>query len=45
LFDYSSAAIVRPDRIVFGHTSDQLSLDQLVSKLASALSLNIRASR
>jgi 3-(3-hydroxy-phenyl)propionate hydroxylase len=45
LFDYSSAAIVRPDRIVFGHTSDQLSLDQLVSKLASALSLNIPAPR
>ena len=39
LFGESNAAIVRPDRIVFGHTTATLTLDQLVDKLAEKLSL------
>ncbi|MFT7597895.1 MAG: hypothetical protein ACI8TP_000815 [Acidimicrobiales bacterium] len=39
LFEQASAAIVRPDRYVFGHTSDQLSLDDLILELATKLRL------
>ena len=40
LFKHGDAAIVRPDRLVFGHTSSDLSLDELVAKLAEALCLS-----
>ncbi len=40
LFQSSAAAIVRPDRLVFGHTDANVSLDDLVARLATALSLN-----
>jgi 3-(3-hydroxy-phenyl)propionate hydroxylase len=43
LFENCEVAIVRPDRIVFGHTTDELALDQLVADLASRLSLNLAA--
>lgn len=33
LFERSAAAIVRPDRHVFGHTDDETSLDDLISAL------------
>jgi 3-(3-hydroxy-phenyl)propionate hydroxylase len=42
LFGESDAAIVRPDRIVFGHTTDALTLDELVEDLAEKLSLTVR---
>ena len=32
LFEHASAAIVRPDRYVFGHTTDALSLDELLAE-------------
>lgn len=34
-----TAVIVRPDRIVFGHTTEDLTLDQLVELLAEKLSI------
>jgi len=37
LFDSSGAAIVRPDRYVFGHTAEGLSLDALIADLADQL--------
>ena len=39
LFEHSDAAIVRPDRLVFGHTTPQLPLDGLVGLLAERLTL------
>jgi 3-(3-hydroxy-phenyl)propionate hydroxylase len=36
----ASAAIIRPDRLVFGHTTADVSLDDLVAALASGLPLN-----
>lgn len=39
LFRENDAAIVRPDRIVFGHTSSDMTLDALVSDLSEKLSL------
>ncbi len=39
LFESHQAALVRPDRIVFGHTTDTLTVDALVASLAEALSL------
>jgi len=44
LFEHSSAALVRPDRYVFGHTSKQLNLDQLLEQLGQKLYLNPHAS-
>ncbi|MEM7019025.1 MAG: bifunctional 3-(3-hydroxy-phenyl)propionate/3-hydroxycinnamic acid hydroxylase, partial [Pseudomonadota bacterium] len=39
LFESASAVIVRPDRYVFGHTSDDLNLDDLLGQLGQKLSL------
>ncbi len=39
LFEQHDAAIVRPDRIVFGHTTSSATLDELVEELASKLVL------
>jgi 3-(3-hydroxy-phenyl)propionate hydroxylase len=39
LFKEHDAAIVRPDRIVFGHTDTNLSLDDLIGDLADKLAL------
>jgi 3-(3-hydroxy-phenyl)propionate hydroxylase len=39
LFEDHEAAIVRPDRLVFGHTDDQTSVDTLVECLSRKLSL------
>ena len=39
LFEKSEAAIIRPDRIVFGHTTQNLSPDELVRLLAKKLHL------
>ncbi len=39
LFDEHDAAIVRPDRLVFGHTTDECTLDQLIQTLAEKLAL------
>ena len=41
LFDQHETAIVRPDGIVFGHTTEDLSLDDLVRQLAEKLHLNV----
>ena len=40
LFESHQAAIVRPDRIVFGHTTDTLDADALVELLARKIYLN-----
>ncbi len=40
LFEEHQVALVRPDRIVFGHTTDTLTADALVASLAEALSLS-----
>jgi 3-(3-hydroxy-phenyl)propionate hydroxylase len=40
LFDHAAAAIVRPDRYVFGHTTDALSLDALLAELETRLRLS-----
>jgi len=37
LFEHSDAAIVRPDRYVFGHTDNDLDPDQLIELLAEKL--------
>lgn len=39
LFERASAAIVRPDRYVFGHTTSKVSVDALLGSLAHQLSL------
>jgi 3-(3-hydroxy-phenyl)propionate hydroxylase len=39
LFESSAAAIVRPDRYTFGHTTDAITLDGLVTELATLLRL------
>ncbi len=39
LFESSAAAIVRPDRIVYGHTTDSTDLDELIDSLARSLHL------
>jgi hypothetical protein len=39
LFGQFEAAIVRPDRLVFGHTDESNSVDDLVAKLAKKLAL------
>lgn len=39
LFEEAEAALVRPDRYVFGHTTDSLSLSDLVSQLETKLVL------
>ena len=39
LFEHSAAAVVRPDRYVFGHTTAELTLDELLQKLAQQLYL------
>ncbi len=41
LFTGSQAVVVRPDRYVFGHTSDQLDLNQLLAQLADKLHLEL----
>jgi 3-(3-hydroxy-phenyl)propionate hydroxylase len=41
LFEGSAAAVVRPDRYVFGHTSQSLSLDALLGELAARLGLRL----
>ena len=40
LFGSAEVAIVRPDRLVFGHTDTTLSPDDLVARLADGLSLS-----
>ena len=40
LFEKYDAAVVRPDRIVFGHTSADVTLNQLIADLAARLHLN-----
>jgi len=40
LFEQSEAAIIRPDRVVFGHTDDLNTIDDLVTQLAKKLKLN-----
>lgn len=37
LFDQASAALIRPDRYIFGHTTDQVSLDDLIEALSAKL--------
>jgi 2-polyprenyl-6-methoxyphenol hydroxylase-like FAD-dependent oxidoreductase len=44
LFESSSAALIRPDRYVFGHTTEQLNLDQLLQQLGQKLHLNPHSS-
>lgn len=39
LFDHAAAAIVRPDRYVFGHTDAATGLDDLIAALADKLAL------
>ena len=39
LFEEHDTAIVRPDRLVFGHTAPGTSLDQLIEVLADRLAL------
>lgn len=39
LFEHADAAVVRPDRYVFGHTTDRLGANDLVRSLAERLSL------
>jgi 3-(3-hydroxy-phenyl)propionate hydroxylase len=39
LFESNGAAVVRPDRYVFGHTTAELSLDELIADLAGKLNL------
>ena len=39
LFEQFKSAIVRPDRLVFGHTDESNSVDDLVAKLAKKLAL------
>ncbi|MCR9241976.1 MAG: bifunctional 3-(3-hydroxy-phenyl)propionate/3-hydroxycinnamic acid hydroxylase [Rhodobiaceae bacterium] len=39
LFENSTAAIVRPDRHVFGHTDESTSLDDLIGELGAKLGL------
>ena len=39
LFEHSEVAIVRPDRLVFGHTDESNDVDNLVAKLAKKLTL------
>jgi len=39
LFETHSAVIVRPDRLVFGHTTETLSLNDLVIALGSLLNI------
>jgi len=39
LFDNAAAAIVRPDRIVFGHTDDKITVDDLVARLAAEIGM------
>jgi 3-(3-hydroxy-phenyl)propionate hydroxylase len=45
LFDEHEAAIVRPDRIVFGHTTQAVSLDDLIQELATKLALTYNESQ
>ena len=39
LFRKHSAALIRPDRLVFGHTTDQCSVDELIGTAAVKLAL------
>jgi hypothetical protein len=39
LFDHAEFALVRPDRYVFGHTSEHLSCDELIARLGEKLAL------
>lgn len=39
LFDHADAAVVRPDRYVFGHTTHRLTTNDLLRSLAARLSL------
>lgn len=39
VFEYAEAAIIRPDRLVFGHTDTGHALDRLLEELASLLCL------
>ncbi len=39
LFAHADAAIVRPDRLVFGHTTDDISVDELIAELGVKLAL------
>ncbi len=40
LFEHAEAALIRPDRYVFGHTSDSKTADDLLDALATSLALN-----
>jgi hypothetical protein len=40
LLQAGEALFLRPDRLVFGHTDDDTSLDKLLERLAAALQLN-----
>lgn len=42
LFETRAAALIRPDRYIFGHTDENLSLDDLVLTLADMLGLDER---
>jgi hypothetical protein len=39
LFEHATAAIVRPDRYVFGHTTTSMDINALLAELAQKLSL------
>lgn len=39
LFEHAAAAVVRPDRYVFGHTTEEVTLDDLLGELALKLTL------
>jgi ribosomal protein L17 len=39
LFSHADAAIVRPDRYVFGHTTEEIDLNGLIESLTSKLAL------
>ncbi len=43
VFQHASAAMVRPDRYVFGHTTDALSTDALIETLAQKLQIRATA--
>jgi hypothetical protein len=42
LLTAGEALILRPDRLVFGHTDAKTSIDRLLSDLARTISLNYR---
>jgi hypothetical protein len=40
-FKHSETVLVRPDKLVFGHTSDNINADQLIEELGRSLALTI----